>query len=87
MIKAENEDIWLRIIARALAYLCLQSPENEGKTLLQKASILEGLGMARGDIAAVLGTTPASLSELNRQARKRLQAPVRSRAKRRVSSR
>jgi transcriptional regulator len=42
--------------------------------MFQKAQFLENLGLSRGDSAAILGTTAASLSELKRQAKRKSEA-------------
>lgn len=60
---------WLAVIGRALAYLCMKHTAGEGKSLQQNAKFLEDLGLNRADAAAILGTTPASITELHRQAR------------------
>jgi hypothetical protein len=76
-----DDETWLPIIARALAYLCLLSDQLVESTMLQKARFLAGLGFTRKDSAVVLGTTSASLGELERQAKKKGQPTWRSRAK------
>ena len=55
------------VIARSLAYLCLQNTSAKEGTMLQKAEFLSGLGLPFGDAAGMLGTTEASLKELARQ--------------------
>lgn len=64
-------EVWLPIIGRALAQLCLQGGETESMTIADKARFLEALGMDRKDVAAMLGTTYASVTELLRQAKNR----------------
>ena len=59
---AEAEQDWLPVIARALAYLCLKSGGEENRGMQQNAELLEGLGLSRADAAAMLGTTPASIT-------------------------
>jgi hypothetical protein len=58
------------IIGRSLAFLCMQSTSAKEGTLLQKADFLKGLGLDYDDSAQMLGSTPASLKELARQAKK-----------------
>lgn len=63
---------WLAVIGKSLAYLCLQKEAGEqGLNLQQKAQFLEGLGVGRSEVAAMLGTSAASISELHRQAKKK----------------
>lgn len=57
------------VIARSLAFLCLQNTSAKDGTLLQKAQFLSGLGLPYHDAAGMLGTTAASLKELARQAK------------------
>lgn len=61
---------WQGVIARSLAYLCLQNSDLKNDKLTSKASFLKGLGLTTSDSAGILNTTPASLNELFRQARK-----------------
>jgi hypothetical protein len=58
------------VIGRSLAFLCLQSTPAKDGTLLEKARFLSGLGLPYGDAAGILGSTEASLKELERQAKK-----------------
>ncbi len=60
---------WQAVIARSLAYLCLQNTDLKNDTLTTRARFLIGLGLSTADAAAILSTTPASLYELFRQAR------------------
>jgi hypothetical protein len=64
-----NQDRWLSVIGRSLAYICLNSEGATEKNIQQKAQFLESLGLSRADAAAMLGTTPASITELHRRAR------------------
>lgn len=54
---------WVPIIGRSLAYLCIQVGELKEKPLADKAAFLEAAGIERKDVAAMLGTTYASVSE------------------------
>lgn len=58
-----------KVIARSLAYLALNSTDRANATLHQKAEFLGGLGLSVAEAAQMLGTTPASLRELKRQAK------------------
>lgn len=65
------EELWLSIIGRSLALLCLKNAELPDDSLGAKARFLESLGLPRKDVAAMLNTTPASITELLRLARKK----------------
>lgn len=43
----------------------------DNSTIAEKAIFLEGLGLERADVAQMLGTSPASIAELLRVARKK----------------
>jgi CRP-like cAMP-binding protein len=60
---------WLPVIGRALAYLCLKASQSEQMSIADKAHLLEAIGVDRKDVAEMLGTTYASVSELLRLAR------------------
>ena len=67
---AEHESphqVWLPVIGRSLAYLCMNSANLGDKRLVEKAKFLEALGLDRRHVAAMLDTTPASITELYRQ--------------------
>jgi hypothetical protein len=66
-----ESEIWIPIIGRALAHLCLQGSSAKDGTTAEKARFLEGLGLNRKDVADMLGTTSASVTELLRQAKNR----------------
>jgi hypothetical protein len=59
----EQYQKWLPVIARSLAYLCIQAGELKDKPLGDKAAFLEAAGIERKDVAAMLGTTYGSISE------------------------
>lgn len=65
------EQVWLPVIAKSLAYLCLNSTQIANQTIAEKARFLEGLGLDRKDVAEMLGTSTASVSELLRIAKKK----------------
>ena len=54
---------WIPVVGRSLAYLCLHAGELKEKNLGEKAAFLEALGIERGEVAAMLGTTYASITE------------------------
>jgi hypothetical protein len=49
------------VIARSLAYLCLQNSEVKNQTVLEKAKFLGGFGIPFADAAQMLGSTAESL--------------------------
>ena len=61
--------MWLPIIGRALAFLCLHSAKKTDQTIAEQALFLENLGLERKDVATMLGTSSASIAELLRQAK------------------
>jgi hypothetical protein len=78
--EVEEGQTWLPVIGKSLAFLCLKSAQMDGKSMLEKAVFLQGLGLNRADAAGILGTSSASLAELQRQAKKR-KAGAKSRGK------
>jgi hypothetical protein len=52
------------VIARSLAFLCLQNTSVKDGTVLEKAEFLNGLGLPFSDAAEMLGTTAESLRVL-----------------------
>jgi hypothetical protein len=57
-------EMWLPVIGRALAQICLHVGGVEDQTIGEKAAILESLGLPRKDVASMLGTTVQSVAEL-----------------------
>jgi hypothetical protein len=69
-----NEALWLSVIGKALAYLCVQhvsqnDPERVG-SLLDKVKFLEGIGVPKGDAALILGSSSASVATLQSRKKK-----------------
>ncbi len=60
----DEEQAWLAVIGRALAFLCLAEADLRDKDLATQARFLESLGLSRRDAADLLGTTEASLRVL-----------------------
>jgi hypothetical protein len=52
---------WNEVIAKALAYLVVNSAGLKDKKVTEKATFLMGMGLARKDAAAALGSTDESL--------------------------
>ncbi|MGJ4967136.1 hypothetical protein ACQR1N_00930 [Bradyrhizobium sp. HKCCYLRH1073] len=68
---AEKVDTdWSAVIARCLAFLCLDKAKDEDpdkfNTVKKKVDFLMGMGLPQKDAAYVAGSTPASVAELNR---------------------
>jgi len=61
------EQVWLPVIGRALAHLCMKSANLQDQRIVDQAKFLEALGLERKDAAAMLNTTTASISEMLRQ--------------------
>jgi hypothetical protein len=57
----EQEQIWLPVIGKALAVLAMHRSELGNSDLIVRAEFLEGLGVPRPDVAAMLGTSTESL--------------------------
>jgi len=76
-----NQD-WLAIIGRSLARISMHMAEIDGKTISERATFLESLGMERKEIATMLGTSPASITELLRQKARKAQTNGRNKKNR-----
>lgn len=73
MAKEAGEDLWLSVMGKSLAYLCLEQAKKldppKFNTVNKKVEFLLGMGLPRDDAAYVAGSTPASVAELARQQR------------------
>jgi|GEM_PF-4735142 len=58
------QDQWMAIIARALAFLCIQSSSIKDAGLAGQAKFLKGLGLPNKDVAAILSTSEGSVRGL-----------------------
>jgi hypothetical protein len=68
----DGQDVnWNAVIGRCLAYLCLKNSEYGDKDKTEQAAFLQKLGLPLEDQASVTGSTPGSLRELARMARKK----------------
>jgi hypothetical protein len=67
---AMNEG-WIAVIGRSLAQISMHMAEVDNKTISERAAFLENLGLERKEIAIMLGSTTASISELLRQKTKK----------------
>ena len=67
-----NEE-WLAVIGKSLAYLCLKQAEKAEPTkmsgLVAKVNFLRSLGLSQNAAAEAVGSSPASVAEMLRQAR------------------
>ena len=61
---------WTEVIAKALAYLAVNSDQLKTKNVSERGAFLIGLGLPHSDAAHLLGSTEASLRELLRVANK-----------------
>jgi hypothetical protein len=59
--ESDAETNWEAVIARSLAFLCLNASDVRGSGLLEEAGFLMTLGLRRADAAALLGSTDDSL--------------------------
>jgi hypothetical protein len=73
-VPEENEALWVQVIGKSLAYLCLQQvAHNEPRRvpdLVAKVKFLEGIGIPTADAAHLLGTTANSVKTNLRQREK-----------------
>lgn len=73
---------WIPVVARSLAYLCVQVGELKDKSLADKAAFLEAAGVDREDVAGMLGTTYGSISVLLSKAKRKKKGEKQSGRKR-----
>lgn len=70
----ENEQPWLQIIGKALAYLCVQQASKEDpvrfKELLPKVEFLQSIGLSQADAAELLGSSKNSVQVLTSRKKK-----------------
>jgi hypothetical protein len=63
--KKDAAAIWLPIIGKALAYICLnhaiEKAPKKYEGVLAKVKFLQGLGISRDDAALAVGSSPASV--------------------------
>lgn len=71
----ELTDEWLAVIGKSLAYICLKQAEKAEPTkmagVVAKVNFLKGLGLSQNSAAEAVGSSPASVAEMLRQARNR----------------
>lgn len=66
-----NPQQWTAVIARCLALIALHMAELDSKSISDRAAFLQSLGLAKEEIATMLGSSPASIAELLRQRTKK----------------
>jgi hypothetical protein len=67
----QDDQNWLAICGRALAFLCLTQADLHDKGIAPQANLLDTLGLGRKDTALLLGTTEKTITEiLSRERRK-----------------
>jgi hypothetical protein len=64
--KISDETKWMAIIARCLAFLCLDKADLRTEKISAQAEFLERLGLNRHDSAQILNTSAESLRVLAR---------------------
>ena len=72
-----NQD-WLAVIGRALAQISMHLAQVSDKTISERAAFLSNLGLERNEIAVMVGSSTASISELLRQRSKKEEANAKS---------
>ncbi len=70
LTNAAEEPDWTEVIAKALAYLAVNTDDLKTRTLTERATFLMGLGLSRAEAAALLGSTDGSLKVLLLRAKK-----------------
>jgi hypothetical protein len=68
-----SQDLWLSVIGKCLAFLCLEQAKKQDPqkfdTVKKKVDFLKGMGLPKDAAAYAAGSTPASVAELARQQR------------------
>ena len=82
---ADEEQNWLEVIARSLAYLCLQQSDKKDASLTEQAEFLGNLGLRRRDAALLLGSSEQSLRVLAGRAAKSRGARKKSTSKKKTT--
>lgn len=82
MAEPEEGPEWQAVVARAVAFLALHGAGLREKDLATQGRFLEALGLPRREAARLLGTTPASLTELLSRTTRRKKGAKRGTSKR-----
>jgi len=64
--KSDAETDWMGVVARCLAFLCLDRADLRAEKVGAQADFLERLGLSRHDAAKILNTSAQSLRVLAR---------------------
>jgi hypothetical protein len=67
----EEEQHWLAVIGRSLAYLSLHAADLGDKDIGERAELLTSLGLSKEEVAPMVGSTAASIEVLLRKRRKK----------------
>lgn len=69
-----TEADWLRVIGKALAYLCVQEAERSDPkkfdTVLKKVKFLQGLGLSRSEAAGAAGSSADSVKVMHSRSKR-----------------
>jgi hypothetical protein len=72
-VSQDQNNEWLAVIGKSLAYLCLKQAEKAEPTkmvgILPKVNFLKGLGLTQNDAAEAVGSSPESVAAMLRQAK------------------
>lgn len=63
-LSPERETDWQAVIAKALAFLCLDKADLRSAKVAEQAAFLECLGLPRSDVARLLNSSEDSLRKL-----------------------
>ncbi len=67
----QDDQNWLAVCGRALAFLCLTQADLRDKGIAPQASLLDYLGLSRKDTALLIGASEKTITEvLSRERRK-----------------
>ena len=66
----DEETQWLAVIAKSLAVLAMHRSELGNSEMMAKAEFLEGIGLPRGEVASMLGTSADSLRVMSARKKK-----------------
>lgn len=71
----QENDVWLAVIGKSLAFMCLRDAVRDDSdrfsSVLAKVKFLENLGLPQDAAAEAAGSSAASVAELLRQAKKK----------------
>lgn len=69
----DSTGVWLPVIGRALAFLCMQHfpRENGDLSVMEKVKFLESLGIPEAEAAVTAGSNLASVRVMRRREKKR----------------